>query len=131
LTLNPDPRPLTKRLNVSESDLSDGDFIVLELSADQLQLAQQVGHLSHSPILLSERILLTMTTIVDTTTVDTQEISVGDPEPDPYVFGLPRSGSGSISTLSSSKNSKKNLDSYWFVTSLRLLILGKLCSFKK
>jgi hypothetical protein len=47
----------TIQLKTSQSDLSDGDFIVLELSADQLQLAQQVGHLSHSSILLSERIL--------------------------------------------------------------------------
>ncbi len=53
--------------NTTKFDLSDGDFIVLELSADQLHLAQQVGHLSHSSILLSERILLTMTTIVGTT----------------------------------------------------------------
>ncbi len=53
-------------------------------------------------------------------------ISVANPNPDPsdpYVFGLPKSGSGSISqrygsgSLSPSRKSKKNLDSYCFVTS--------------
>jgi hypothetical protein len=48
-----------------------------------------------------------------------------DPNPDPHVFGPPGSGSGSTSQrvwiririlLSSCKNSKKNLDSYYFVT---------------
>ncbi len=45
--------------------------------------------------------------------------SVPDP-PDPHVFGPHGSGSGSISQrilLSLSKNSKKNLDFYSFVTS--------------
>jgi hypothetical protein len=57
-------------------------------------------------------------------------------DPDPYVFGSP--GSGSVSMryryrytdpdwirilLSSSKNSKKNLDSYCFVTSFDFLSL--------
>jgi hypothetical protein len=47
--------------------------------------------------------------------------SVADPDPeDPYVFGLP--GSGSISMRyhfgSSRENSKKTLDSYCFVASL-------------
>jgi hypothetical protein len=32
-----------------------------------------------------------MTTTVDTTTVDTQEISVADPEPDSFIFGPPGS----------------------------------------
>jgi hypothetical protein len=57
--------------------------------------------------------------------------SVPDPEPDPdpHVFGPPGSGSGSTSQdvwirlririlLSSFKNSKKNLDSFYFVTLL-------------
>ncbi len=59
--------------------------------------------------------------------------SAADPDPnpdpsDPHAFGPPGSGSGSISQryasgarvrilLSISKNSKKNLDSYCFVTS--------------
>ncbi len=71
--------------------------------------------------------------------------SVADPNPDPsnpYVFGPP--GSGSISQqvqygiwirilLSSSKNRKKNLASYCFVTSFWLFIFEKLykCTFKK
>jgi hypothetical protein len=61
-------------------------------------------------------------------------------DPDPHVFGPP--GSGSISAeawirirvlLSSSKNSKKNLDSYCFVTSFLLFFFEKLCkcTFKK
>ncbi len=53
-------------------------------------------------------------------------LNVADPDPsDPYVFGLldldpdscQRYGSGSGFSLSSSNNSKKNLDSYCFVTS--------------
>jgi hypothetical protein len=46
-----------------------------------------------------------------------------DPDPDPYVFGPPGSASGSVSHKygsgsglpSSSKNSQKNLDFYYFV----------------
>jgi hypothetical protein len=53
------------------------------------------------------------------------ESGVADPDPsDPYVFGPPVSGSVSQELririrllLSSNKNSKKNLDSYCFVTS--------------
>ncbi len=50
--------------------------------------------------------------------------SVPDPNPDPrdpHVFGSPGSGSTSQS-LSSSKNSKKDLDSYCFGTSFGLFI---------
>jgi hypothetical protein len=56
--------------------------------------------------------------------------SVADPNPDPHVFGPPgsgsisqrygsgsRSGSGSGSFYHQAKKSKKNLDSYCFVTS--------------
>jgi hypothetical protein len=48
-----------------------------------------------------------------------------DPDPDPLVR--------SRIPLSSSKNNKKNLDSYCFVTSFGLLIFEKLlkCTFKK
>jgi hypothetical protein len=57
------------------------------------------------------------------------KISVADP--DPYVFGPP--GSGSKSTILApdpdpsivKQNSKENLKSYCFVTSLRLLIFEK------
>jgi hypothetical protein len=54
------------------------------------------------------------------------ETSVADPDPpDPHIFGAPGYGSGSISQRygsgcssgSLSKNSKKNLDFYCFVTS--------------
>jgi hypothetical protein len=39
--------------------------------------------------------------------------------PDPYVFGSPGSGSASVTQrYGSSKNNKKNLDSYCFVTSV-------------
>ncbi len=54
--------------------------------------------------------------------------SVADPDPNPHVFGPP--GSGSISQRygsgsSSCKNSKKNLDSYYFVTLFDFLSLKK------
>jgi hypothetical protein len=59
--------------------------------------------------------------------------SVADPDPnpdppDPHVFGPPGSGSTSIEVwirilLSSCKNSKKNLDSYYFVTLFDFLTL--------
>jgi hypothetical protein len=43
---------------------------------------------------------------------------VGVSVPEPYVFGPPGSGSGSVSPrYGSCKNSKKILDSYCFVTS--------------
>jgi hypothetical protein len=75
--------------------------------------------------------------------------SVADPNPDPpdpRVFGPPGSGSGSTSQrydpdplwirilLSSCKNSKKNLDSYYFVTLFEFFSLQNdryKCSFKK
>jgi hypothetical protein len=45
--------------------------------------------------------------------------SVPDPDPpDPHVFGTPESEVWIRILLSSSKNSKKNLDSYCFVTFL-------------
>jgi hypothetical protein len=57
------------------------------------------------------------------------------PDPDPpdlHVFGLPGSGfvrgtdpDPCLVLLSSSKNSKKNLDSYCFVTSFGLFIFNK------
>ncbi len=66
---------------------------------------------------------------------------VPDPDPHPHIFGPPGSGSGSISRvrgmdpapdldpsiilLSSSKNSKKNLDSYCFLTFFWTLSLKK------
>jgi hypothetical protein len=51
-----------------------------------------------------------------------------DPNPDPHVFGPPRSGSTSQEVwiwilLSSCKNSKKNLDTYYFVTLFDFLTL--------
>jgi hypothetical protein len=60
--------------------------------------------------------------------------SVPDPDPpDPHVFGPPGSGSTSqgygsgfgsgMDLLSSCKNSKKNLDSYYFVTLFDFLSL--------
>jgi hypothetical protein len=60
--------------------------------------------------------------IPDKTTIELPKSSVTDP--DPEVFGPPGSGSGSISQrlwirillVSSTKNSKKNLDFYCFVT---------------
>ncbi len=52
-------------------------------------------------------------------------VSVVGPDPDPYVFGPPGSedplARGTVpdsDLLSSSKNGKKNLNSYCFVTSL-------------
>ncbi len=64
--------------------------------------------------------------------------SVPDPDPpDPHVFGPPGTETGSISQSlrgmdpdpdpdpSISKNSKKNLDSYCFVTSFGLFIFEK------
>jgi hypothetical protein len=56
-------------------------------------------------------------------------------DPDPSLFGPPGSGSGSISEvririlLSSSKNIKKTLGSYCFVTSFLLFILEKGCKY--
>ncbi len=48
--------------------------------------------------------------------------SVADPDPpDPHVFGPPGSGFGSGS-FSPSKNWKRNLDSYCFVTSFLLFM---------
>jgi hypothetical protein len=59
------------------------------------------------------------------------QTSVADPDPDPpdpHDFGPPGSGSGSTGQrygirilLSSCKNSKKNLDSYYFVTIFDIL----------
>jgi hypothetical protein len=53
---------------------------------------------------------------------------IADPDPsDPYAFGPP--GSGSVSQRYPSiikQNSKKNLDSYCFVTSFLLFVLEKL-----
>ncbi len=66
-----------------------------------------------------------------------------DPNPDPHVFGPPGSGSGSISQSHGSgsgsfyhqaKKSKKNLDSYCFVTSFWRFIFEnnvRTCTFKK
>ncbi len=45
-------------------------------------------------------------------------ISVADPDPDPYVFWPPGSGSDSLDPSIIKQNSKKNLNSYCFVTSL-------------
>jgi hypothetical protein len=45
-------------------------------------------------------------------------LSLLDPDPDPFVRGMDPD-------LSSRKNSKKNLDSYCFVTSFRLSIFEK------
>jgi hypothetical protein len=57
-----------------------------------------------------------------------------DPDPDPLVGGVdpdpdpPPDPDPSIILLSSSKNSKKNLDSYCFVTSFGRFIFEKLCT---
>ena len=58
--------------------------------------------------------------------------SVTDPDPDPHVFGPPGSGSihliigsGFFYLLSSCKNSKKNLDSFYFVTLFDFFIFEK------
>jgi hypothetical protein len=64
-------------------------------------------------------------------------VSVPDPDPDPLVRGVdpdpPPDSDPSIILLSSSKNSKENLDSYCFVTSFGLFSFEKLCkcTFKK
>jgi hypothetical protein len=68
------------------------------------------------------------------TIITERRVATGGADLDPYVFGPPRSGSGSVSQnsevrnririlLSSSKNSKKNLDSYCSVTVLWLLFV--------
>ncbi len=50
--------------------------------------------------------------------------SVADPDPpNPHVFGPPGSGSWIRILLSSCKNIKKNLDSYYFVTLFHFLSL--------
>jgi hypothetical protein len=62
---------------------------------------------------------------------------LGLPDPDPLVRGMDPDPDPdpdpTIILLSSSKNSKKNLDSYCFVTSFGLFIFEKLrkCTFKK
>ncbi len=49
----------------------------------------------------------------------------GLPDPDPLVRGMEPSPDPSIILLSSSKNSEKNFDSYYFVTSFDFLSLKK------
>jgi len=49
-------------------------------------------------------------------------MSLGLPDPDPLVKSMDPDPDPSIIFLSSSKNSKKNLDSYCFVTSFGLFI---------
>ncbi len=48
---------------------------------------------------------------------------LGLPDPDPLVRGMEPSPDFSIILLSSSKNSEKNFDSYYFVTSFDFLSL--------
>jgi hypothetical protein len=57
-------------------------------------------------------------------------LGLQDPDPDPLVRGMDPDPillwiRFFRILLSSCKNSKKNLDSYWFVTSLRLFIFEK------
>ncbi len=60
-------------------------------------------------------------------------LGLPDPYPDPLVRGVDPDPDHSISLLSSSKNSKKNLDTSCFVTSLGLIIFENWCkcAFKK
>jgi hypothetical protein len=50
---------------------------------------------------------------------------LGLPDPDPLVRGMDPDPDPSIILLSSSKNSKKNLESYCFVTSFGLFTFVK------
>jgi hypothetical protein len=61
--------------------------------------------------------------IVPVSVPDPNVFGSPDPDPDPLVRGV--DPDPSIILLSSSKNSKKNLDSYFFVTSFGLFIFEK------